>query len=148
QGQPIGEIGFFAGLPRTATIKALRDSCVLFVTRERFDELSKSCPAIRDAVIMSLAHRLSKSHSFAAGSPTRIRTIALVTAGGRHALPQFVAAMREVFGARAKSVFLTEEDIARHRSGCSPDDPATSKWLNELEVESDFVFYIADTALT
>ena len=148
QGQPIGEIGFFAGLPRTATIKALRDSCVLFITRERFDELSKSCPGIRDAVIVSLAHRLSESHSVAMGSPTSIRTVALVTAGGRHALPQFVAAMREVFGARAHSIFLTEKDIVGHISGCSLDDPATSRWLNELEGESEFVFYIGDPALT
>ena len=59
QGQPIGEIGFFAGLPRTATVKALRDSRVLVITRERFRKLSEALPEIRDAVIVSLAHRLS-----------------------------------------------------------------------------------------
>ena len=36
QGQSVGEIGFFAGLPRNATVMALRDSTVLMVTRERF----------------------------------------------------------------------------------------------------------------
>src|SRR5690242_16928329 len=35
-GQSIGEIGFFAGMPRTATVKALRDSSVLVITREHF----------------------------------------------------------------------------------------------------------------
>src|SRR3954468_19508155 len=34
QGQPIGEIGFFGGLPRTATVVAQRDSRVLAITRE------------------------------------------------------------------------------------------------------------------
>src|SRR5688572_14868069 len=48
QGQPIGEIGFFAGLPRTATVKALRDSRVLAITRERFGKLSEALPDIRD----------------------------------------------------------------------------------------------------
>src|SRR5690242_5373752 len=32
QGQPIGEVGFFAGLPRTATVIALRDSRILRIT--------------------------------------------------------------------------------------------------------------------
>src|ERR1700724_989221 len=36
QGQPIGEVGFFAGVPRTATVRALRDSQVLAITRGRF----------------------------------------------------------------------------------------------------------------
>jgi len=33
QGHPVGEIGFFAMLPRTATVVALRDSRVLVITR-------------------------------------------------------------------------------------------------------------------
>src|SRR5688500_14529872 len=52
QGQPIGEIGFFAALPRTATVIALRDSSVLAITRDRFRQISESSPGIRDAVIV------------------------------------------------------------------------------------------------
>src|SRR5688572_14037594 len=54
QGQPIGEIGFFAGLARTATVVALRDSSVLAFTREHFQRISDSSPGIRDALIHSL----------------------------------------------------------------------------------------------
>src|SRR3954452_2446112 len=59
QGQSVGEIGFFAGLPRNATVVALRDSTVLMVTRERFATIGATSPGMRDAVILSLARRLA-----------------------------------------------------------------------------------------
>ncbi len=36
-GQPVGEIGFFSNIARTATVTALRDSQVLAISRERFE---------------------------------------------------------------------------------------------------------------
>src|SRR5215212_6654236 len=45
-GQPIGEIGFFAGGLRTATVVAVRDSVVLELDRTSFDEVARTVPAI------------------------------------------------------------------------------------------------------
>jgi NTE family protein len=42
--QLIGEMGFFAGVPRTAAVVAARDSEVLEIDRTAFDELAKRCP--------------------------------------------------------------------------------------------------------
>ena len=55
QGEPVGEMGFFAGLPRAATVVALRDSHVLAITREQFLEFSTACPRIMDTVVSSPA---------------------------------------------------------------------------------------------
>ncbi len=148
QGQPIGEIGFFAGLPRTATVTALRDSRVLAITRERFRELSDSSPQLRDAVIVSLARRLSESVDAAAKAPASVRTVAVVSAGSSRPSSRFVDSLRDVFGSVSRAVFLTEKEIAERFAEASLDDPATSAWLNSLEAESDFVFYIADQTLT
>jgi NTE family protein len=148
QGQPIGEIGFFAGLPRTATVTALRDSSVLAITRERFQRISQSSPEIRDTVVASLARRLSESVKVAVRAPTSVRTVAVLPAGGSRASRRFVDLLREVFGAATRAVFLTETEIAARFAGVSLDDPAISRWLNSLETESDFIFYIADQTLT
>jgi NTE family protein len=51
QGEPIGEIGFFANTRRTATVTALRDSRVVTITRQRFAQLSESLPNLRDSII-------------------------------------------------------------------------------------------------
>src|SRR5262245_38671389 len=57
-GQPVGEIAFLAGGPRTATVTALRDSVVLRLGRVEFEALSARSPGIWRALTMTLAGRL------------------------------------------------------------------------------------------
>lgn len=146
QGQPIGEIGFFAGLPRTATVVALRDSRVLAITRDRFHEIGESSPGLRDTLIVSLARRLSEGRP--AKHPTLVRTVAVMPAGGSPPSQAFVDALRNVFGSSSRTLFLTEAEIAARFPGIPLDDPAISNWLNAAEIDSEFIFYIADHALT
>jgi NTE family protein len=148
-GRTIGEIGFFAGLPRTATVIARRDSSVLALTRDQFRQIGESAPGIRDAVIHSLASRLAERTPMVVGqNPTVVRTVAVMQAGASPPPHAFVDALRAVFGAAGRAVFLTEHEIVEHLPGAALDDPATSSWLNSLEADCDFVFYIADSALT
>ena len=67
QGQPIGEIAFLGGGPRTATVHAIRDSLVLRLARSEFDRLAAKLPSIRSMLAVALARRLSKAS--AAHSP-------------------------------------------------------------------------------
>jgi NTE family protein len=146
QGQPIGEIGFFAGLPRTATVVALRDSRVLAITRDRFHEIGESSPGLRDTLIVSLARRLSEGRP--SKHPTLVRTVAVMPAGGSPPSQAFVDALRNVFGSSSRTLFLTEAEIAARFPGIPLDDPAISNWLNAAEIDSEFIFYIADHALS
>jgi len=148
QGEPVGEIGFFAGLPRTATVVALRDSTVLGLTRERFQEISESAPKIRDAVVLSLARRLAANVNQVARNPGLVRTVAIVPAGASHPSPPFLDALRDVFAAASRTVFLTEQELTARFPAAPLDDPTTSSWLNSVEAESDFIFYVADETLT
>src|SRR5258705_3631017 len=45
-GELVGEIGFFANVPRTADVIAIRDTSVLVLTRTAYQELAKDAPAI------------------------------------------------------------------------------------------------------
>src|SRR5258705_3209879 len=58
-GEPIGEIGFFSGVPRTATIIAARDSVVLALDRPHFDRVAREVPAIYQTILRALARRLA-----------------------------------------------------------------------------------------
>jgi NTE family protein len=62
-GEPIGEIGFFSGAPRTATIIAVRDSVVLELDRKSFDGAARQVPAIYQTLLRALARRLPKAHA-------------------------------------------------------------------------------------
>lgn len=147
QGQPIGEIGFFAHIPRTATVRALRDAHVLAITRERLQQIGAALPQLRDAVIASLATRLADT-SRLEKAPTLPRTMALVCAGDSRPPSRFGALLREVFGARSRAFFLTGALIEERFPGRSLDDPDVSAWLNSLEADFDFIIYVADETLT
>jgi CRP-like cAMP-binding protein len=60
-GELIGEIGFFSGLPRTATVVAARDAAVGKLTRDAFDDVVAAHPRIYRAILNSLARRLRPS---------------------------------------------------------------------------------------
>lgn len=148
QGQPIGEIGFFAGLARTATVKAMRDSRVLVITRERYRVLRDSVDGIQDAVIVALARRLSGLVKTSVAGSTTVKTVALLWAGGSQPSKKLIDSLRNVFGESGRAIYLSNEELARQGKLTSLADTATSDWLNSLEVDSDFVFYIADPDVT
>src|SRR5262245_44144466 len=119
QGRSIGEIGFFAGLPRTATVVAKRDSRVLAITRERFRAIGEASPEIRDAVILSLASRVSESNRHPVPAPAPVRTLAVMAAGASAPSPRFLDGLRRVFTASSRTVFLTPDVMAEKFPGCA-----------------------------
>ena len=59
-GELVGEIGFFANLPRTVNVIAIRDTSVLVLTRAAYQELAESTPAITEALLTALALRFAQ----------------------------------------------------------------------------------------
>src|SRR3954470_320902 len=59
-GELVGEIGFFANVPRTADVVAIRDTSVLALTRPAYQNLARDAPAIVEAVLAALALRFGK----------------------------------------------------------------------------------------
>ncbi|HPG88782.1 MAG TPA: cyclic nucleotide-binding domain-containing protein, partial [Hyphomicrobium sp.] len=91
QGATIGEIAFFSGGARTATVRAIRDSVVVQLSRMCFDEITARSPAIWNAIASTLAARLAaqtrqntalRASPLAKANPSlRPRTVALIRAG-------------------------------------------------------------------
>jgi NTE family protein len=149
-GEPIGEIGFFAGTPRTANIIATRDSVVLELDRASFDGVVRQVPAIYQTLLRTLARRLAVSSARVASEPraAAARTIAVI-AGGGQPIPQiFFDRLDNVVGRRGKGRVLTRDYLNRHFPGKAPDDPTVSNWLNAIEHEYELIAYLADDTLT
>src|ERR1700716_3417297 len=87
-GELVGEIGFFANVPRTADVIAIRDTSVLVLTRAAYQNLAEDAPAIVEALLAALARRFAKET--ARLTPVRAspkaRTVALID-GGCEPLP-------------------------------------------------------------
>ncbi len=149
-GQPIGEIAFLAGGPRTATVTALRDGLVLRLTRDSFDQLAAQHPGIWQALTLTLAQRLAATTAALQPPPDpRPRTIALIRAGGSPLPDAFCKLLSGVFQSHARTLILTSANAAG-RLGPSDDLDSASATaaLNALEASYDYIVFIADDDLT
>src|SRR6202171_5238185 len=96
-GELVGEIGFFANIPRTADVVAIRDTSVLVLTRTAYQKLAEDAPAIVEALLAALARRFAKET--ARITPVRAspkaRTVALIDGGCEPLAHAFDRRMRE-----------------------------------------------------
>ena len=93
-GELIGEIGFFANVPRTANVVAIRDTSVLVLTRSAYQGLARDTPAIAEALLAALALRFARRTErlpVVRTSPVA-RTVALVEAGSERVPAEFLSA--------------------------------------------------------
>jgi len=156
-GATIGEIAFFAGGARTATVRAIRDSVVVRLTRQDFDELAQRAPAIWQSVTATLATRLAAqtkqagklragAHASRAKPPPR--TIAVIASGERPIPDAFIAALQGFASAEPGNCLLKASDAQALLNGAGPADQSATQILNDLEARHDRIIFIADRALT
>ena len=149
-GQPIGEIAFLAGGPRTATVTALRDSVVLRLGREDFDMLAARNPGILRTLTVTLARRMAGANVSVAPPPDpRPRTIALIRAGGGSVPQVFVEGLVQVLSRSQRNLLLRAETASRFLpAGADLDSAEAARALNALEGTYDHVIFLAENDLT
>src|SRR6478752_5138513 len=142
-GELVGEIGFFADVPRTADVIAIRDTSVLALTRPAYQKLVEEAPAIVEALLAALARRFAKETARIAPFPSspKARTVALID-GGVEPLPgAFDRRMREGLAATQAEII----DAARLQAmfpGRALDAHEVTEWLNRLEHTAPLVVYL------
>jgi len=141
-GEPVGELGFFAGGPRTASVVAVRNSTVLKISKTAFEELGQRVPELTGAILESLAQRLAK----ATGAnlelrPRPGRTVCVLPGGGEVIDPGFVAGLRAAFADDAGWQVAGSED-------CPPEiranKPELVAWLDALERKSQHLILVCE----
>src|SRR4029079_8147112 len=156
-GSTIGEIAFFAGGARTATVGAIRDGVVVGLTRADFDEISSRSPAIWTAVTATLAERLAAAtrratqgnrDAHTVRAQPRPRTIALLGAGGAQIPPTFLTAFLEVARTRRERLVVSSGTIADALDGRSGGDLDLTEALNALESRYSTVVFVSERELT
>jgi NTE family protein len=141
-GELVGEIGFFANVPRTADVIAIRDTSVLVLTRAAYQKLVAEAPAIVEALLAALARRFAKETmrlTPVRASP-KARTVAMID-GGLEPLPSaFDRRLRDGLAVAGAEIV----DPARLRTmfpQSALDAPEVSEWLNRLEHAAPLVVY-------
>ncbi len=147
RGQPIGEIGFFSGTPRSAQVTAKRDSVVLALTRDDFEQVAHDVPDIKDAIIRFLSERLVKTSDRlgqeASFAPSH--TLAIVQAGSGPIPDTFknrlVKALRRHGTLRDIDINTPDREFSR---GLSPDSLDAALWLEALGRDTDHLVFWTD----
>jgi NTE family protein len=149
-GQPIGEIAFFAGGLRTATVVAVRDSVVLELDRASFEKVAHRVPAVYDQFLASLARRIADTTARVTCS-TRVaaaRTVTVIAAGNGGIPAEFFHHLRAAFAGLGKCLFLRHADLNERFPNLGLDDATVVNWLNAIESEYDLILYLADVKPT
>jgi NTE family protein len=149
-GQMIGEIAFFAGGLRTATVVAVRDSVVLELDRAAFAEIASRVPSFYDRLLASLARRLADTTARVTVCPrlAAARTLAVIIAGSADIPGQFFDRLRAAFSDQGKCLFLSHADLNARFPNLELSDPTITNWLNVIESEYDLILYLADAQPT
>ena len=148
RGEVIGEMSLYTGEPRSATVVALRNSVLVKLDKQHFDDLLALSPQVSITFTRQIIRRLQTEHQ-------RLPVVAPVTVGllpitNGIALDDFarrLAQQLERFG-RVRVIDAAEIDRALAEPGIalSTDPPADQRIalaLDAIEAEHDFVLLLA-----
>ncbi len=148
-GEVVGEMAFLSDEPHSATVKAIRDSYLLEIGRDDFDQLGREEPAVIMQIARLIVARLGRSIHHRSGVG-RVRSLAILSAG--RGIPsgfaeQLEVALRTCGSVKTVSAASVEAGLGRDHVGSSPGSAAdlgVAAWLNRLESAHDMVIYLAD----
>jgi predicted acylesterase/phospholipase RssA/CRP-like cAMP-binding protein len=151
RGEVVGEMAILSGEKRTATVRAVRDSDLVRLTKTGFDEINRVYPGATMAILMTIVNRLRERGR----TPRRSTavTIALVPAGQQVPLAEFARRLHVALSCTDRAALLNSEAVAAEFASTAGIAQATDDnprhlglltWMEELETNNDFVIYQAD----
>jgi len=133
EGSIVGDLAMIDGLPRSASVVALTDCELRFISREAFQEYTKWHPEIQAFLVKVLARRLR-------GTDDTIAALAFLTATGRvaNALLELAGVLgkKTNTGSVVISNMLSQKDLAAF-AGVSREN--TNRILRRLQDKEAFV---------
>jgi NTE family protein len=145
-GGVLGEVAFFTGAPRTATVTAYRDSLVYRLTREAYEAICARTPFLADSVAAQLALRMAGQVGNGAGAdrgdPPRTATLIAATPDIPLAAlaERLIALIARYRPARA----VGEADFRADLGNADLECDAALSGFTALERQAGFVLYRTD----
>lgn len=132
-GEPIGELAFFAGGTRTASVVAARNSSVMCLSRSAYDTLAAKTPALSNGILAALSQRLARTISSSPELRPKAGKVCTVFPGLASTLsPDFSDGLRAAFAKVDDWQMLDEDDCPE---AIRADASLLTKWLEGKEAE-------------
>lgn len=146
-GCPIGEIAFFTGSVRTASVRATRDAVVMQLDWEGFTRLTAKVPSVWPSIASSLAQRLAQSSvTLKPRERTPPTSIALCQVGKSPIPSGFLQKFERVLADLApRAVVLHPHDVPTEvMSQLTSGSETGTTWFNELESQYELLVYVCE----
>ncbi|MHC4785340.1 MAG: cyclic nucleotide-binding and patatin-like phospholipase domain-containing protein [Planctomycetota bacterium] len=139
RGETVGEMALLASAPRSASVRAIRDTSLIRISREALDRLVEHHPGpmLRVARLMVERYQRALDPRPAAGSPA---ALAVVTADDDIPVGRFAEALVGALEAHGTAARLTGHDYEQLEGAADRD---VTEWLHDQEARFDRVVYEA-----
>ena len=147
-GESVGEVGLLTGEKRSAGIRAIRDSLLIRINRQSFDEMSDKHPALIMKLAANVANMLR--HSEPATTGPQFNTIALVPLSKAEKLKAFSRGLTRSLDGYGQNLTLRTDDLLEHGAPAAPDlvngaiPDSLKHWLPQQETQNRFLVYVCD----
>ncbi|MGH7855644.1 MAG: cyclic nucleotide-binding and patatin-like phospholipase domain-containing protein [Candidatus Binatia bacterium] len=146
RGESVGELALLTGKPRSATVRAIRDTELARLSRAAYEDILKKHPQLSTQLLVQIADRQSQGADRTL-SKRNIRTIAVMPFDAKAATPQFVQMLVKTLREIGSTLHLS----ARSSLWAEPDGlgnnargATVTQRLTEMESRHRFVVYEAE----
>jgi NTE family protein/lysophospholipid hydrolase len=151
RGESIGEIALLTGEPRTASVVAVRDSDLVRVSRQAFDEIVAKYPAVMQTIARIVVQRLRAKEQGGAAARTG-KCVAVLAVGAENATADFTERLVRALARIGPTLHLSAQrlDALLNRPGITEVDEEDAAgirltvWLDEQESHHQFLIYETD----
>ena len=150
RGEVIGEMSLYTGEPRSATVVALRNSVLVKLDKQHFDDLLALGPQVSITLTRQIIRRLQTEHQrLPVAAPVTVGLLPITNGIALDGFARRLAQQLERFG-RVRVIDAAEIDRALAEPGIalSTDPQADQRIalaLDAIEAEHDFVLLVAQT---
>ena len=143
RGDLVGEMALITNRPRTATVRALRDTHLLRLSTAAFSRLVSDHPESGRRISTEMVDRLLRSRSVGRPSTPAV-AIALVPLGAEPAVREFGEHFERALARLHGSAREIDSAAATAAVGEGLDASRLAAWCSDLETDHDVVVYRAD----
>jgi len=141
RGEIVGEMAVLTGDPRSATVRAVRDSALVRFSRQAFERIAASNSNAMLAVTRRIIRRLQQRNLSTTPS-ARVATVAVLALGDDDSHAELAAELQRALQATGRTRDLTSVSIERELAGRADEERVS--WLDEQERRHDYLLYVGD----
>lgn len=156
RGETVGEMAVFTASPRSATVVAIRDSLLVRLSKETFEEVIAAYPGVAMNVTRLIITRLQTAQNPRKPIKKPVN-ICLLAVHDTVQLMDFVQQLQPLLAKRGGICVASSEsvDSALGHPGVAQADKSDSaayreltRWLDDQESQHEFLVYVADRSMT